>query len=125
MAENNITSIMGVTMEKIRSLVDSETIIGEPMTVNDITIIPVSKVSFGFVSGGSDFPSKATQKTVFGGGGAAGATVTPVVFIVIKGNEVKLLQMSSTASTIDAAVNAVPELAHKLSALFKKETTIE
>ncbi len=124
MAENNISSIMGVTMEKIRSLVDSETIIGDPITVNDITVIPVSKVSFGFVSGGSDFPTKS-EKTVFGGGGAAGATVTPVVFIVVKGNEVKLLQMSNIVSTIDAAVTAVPELAQKLTALFKKETTIE
>ena len=81
MAENNINGVMDSTIDKIRSMVDSETIIGDPIAVNDITIIPVSKLSFGFASGGSDFPSKTTGKTMFGGGGGAGATVTPVVFI--------------------------------------------
>ena len=120
MADNNINSIMGTTMDKIRSLVDSQTIIGDPITVNDITIIPVSKVSFGLASGGSDFPSKDSGKTCFGGGGGAGATVTPVVFLVIKGNEVKLLNATETATPIEKAVSAVPTVVEKITELIKK-----
>ena len=61
---------------------------------------------------------------MFGGGGGAGATVSPVVFIVVKGNEVKLLPVVNTVSAIDSAVNAIPELAQKLTELFKKEPTV-
>lgn len=121
MADNNINGVMDSTIDKIRSVIDSETIIGDPIVVNDITIIPVSKLSFGFASGGSDLPSKTAANTLFGGGGGAGATVTPVVFIVVKGNEVKLLPVVNTVSAIDSAVNAIPELAQKLTELFKKE----
>ncbi len=117
---DNIGNIMGVTMDKIRSLVDSGTIIGDPITVNDITIIPVSKVSFGLASGGSDFPSKQSSATMFGGGGGAGATVTPVVFLVVKGNEVKLLNANDTATPIEKAVGAVPGIVEKISDLIKK-----
>ena len=120
MAENNIGSIMGVTMEKIRSLVDSQTIIGDPITVKDITIIPVSKVSFGMASGGSDFPSKQNNATMFGGGGGAGATITPVAFLVVKGNEVKILNANDTPTPIEKAVNAVPGVIETISSLFKK-----
>ena len=119
MAEN-ISNIMGVTMEKIRSLVDSQTIIGDPITVNDLTIIPVSKVSFGLASGGSDFPNKQTSGAMFGGGGGAGATVTPVLFLVVKGNEVKLLNANDTATPIEKAVSAVPGVIETITSIFKK-----
>ena len=119
MAEN-INGVMDSTIDKIRSMVDSETIVGEPIVVNNITIIPVSKLSFGFASGGSDFPSKTTGKTMFGGGGGAGATVTPVVFIVVKGNEVKLLNANETATPIEKAVSAVPTVVEKITEIIKK-----
>ncbi len=121
MADNNISNIMGVTMDKIRSVIDSETIIGDPIVVNDITIIPVSKVSFGMASGGSEFPSKQSSATMFGGGGGAGATVTPVVFLVVKGNEVKVLNANETATPIEKAVNAVPTVVEKISEIIKKK----
>lgn len=121
MADNNISNIMGVTMDKIRSVIDSETIIGDPIVVNDFTIIPVSKVSFGMASGGSEFPSKHSSATMFGGGGGAGATVTPVVFLVVKGNEVKVLNANETATPIEKAVNAVPTVVEKISEIIKKK----
>ena len=120
MAENNISNIMNATMEKIRSLVDSETIVGEPITVNDITIIPVSKVSFGLASGGSEFPSKHTSSAMFGGGGGAGATVSPVAFRVVKGNEVRILNVGESLSPVEKAVAAVPDVVEKISELVKK-----
>ena len=71
MAEHPIEGMMGVTMEKIRQLVDANTIIGEPITVDGATIIPISRVTFGFASGGSDVGAK-TNKQMFGGGTGAG-----------------------------------------------------
>ena len=74
MAEHPIEGIMGVTMEKIRQLVDANTIIGEPITVDGATIIPISRVTFGFASGGSDVGAK-TNKQMFGGGTGAGVSI--------------------------------------------------
>ena len=82
MSENSIKSIMDVTMDKLRAMVDANTIIGDPIVVDGVTLIPVSKVSFGLATGGSDFPSK-TQSGLFGGGGGAGVTVSPVAFIAV------------------------------------------
>lgn len=122
MAENNIGNIMDVTMEKIRSLVDSETIIGSPINAGSVTIIPVSKVSFGLASGGSDFSGKSQPGKMFGGGGGAGATVTPVCFLVVRGNEVKVLNAVSSETPLEKAIDAVPGVVDKISQLFKKNT---
>ena len=82
--EHPIKGLMDTTLDKIRAMVDSNTIIGTPIHTADGTmIVPVSKMSFGFASGGSDFPSK-TNKDLFGGGGGAGVSVTPVAFLVVK-----------------------------------------
>ena len=120
MAESNISNIMDTTMEQLKTIVDSDTIIGKPVEVGGITIIPVSKVSFGLASGGSEFPAKNSNAKMFGGGGGAGATVTPVCFIVVKGNEVKMLTPDSTSSPIEKAIDAVPGIVDKISGLFKK-----
>ena len=90
---NAIEGILGVSMEKIREMVDVNTIIGDPISApNGTTIIPVSKVSFGFASGGSDLPTQAAEK--FAGGAGAGVTVKPQAFIVIKTDgDVELLEL--------------------------------
>ena len=109
---------MGVTMEKIKNMVDVDTIIGTPVTLADgTTIIPVSKVSFGFGSGGSDLPAKVT-KDLFGGGTGAGVSIQPVAFIVVTKGDVKLLQMSMNATTSNAVVNMIPEIFDKISDLM-------
>ena len=83
MSDHPIESMMNTTMEKIKTMVDASTMIGDPITTPDGTvIIPVSKVSYGFASGGSDFVSKnAASKDLFGGGAGAGITLTPVAWI--------------------------------------------
>ena len=121
MAENYISNIIDTTVEKVRTMVDSDTIIGKPIAVGEITIIPVSKMSFGLASGGSDFPSKSTNGKMFGGGGGAGASVTPVAFLVVKGSEVKVLSATASESAIEKAISAVPEVITKISDLFKKD----
>lgn len=121
MAEHPIQGLMGVTMDKIRDMVDSNTIIGAPISVADgTTIIPVSKVTFGFASGGSDVGAKVS-KEMFGGGSGAGVSITPIAFLVISGSNVRTVQLMEHASALDNAIAALPELVDKLTALLKKE----
>ena len=122
MAEHPIEGMMGVTMEKIRQLVDANTIIGEPITVDGATIIPISRVTFGFASGGTDFDGKnAANKDLFGGGSGAGVNIQPVAFLVVKDGCVRTIQLSDGSNTIDRALTMLPELVDKVSALLKKE----
>lgn len=113
--EHPINDLMGVTMEKIREMVDVNTIVGTPITCADgATIIPISKVSYGFASGGSDLPAKV-EKDLFGGGSGAGISIQPVAFLVILNGEVKLMQLSIDASTPNALINLVPDVMEKVS----------
>lgn len=123
MSEHPIQGMMSTTMQKIREMVDVNTIIGEPITSPDGTIIiPVSKVSFGFASGGSDIPSKQ-PKDIFGGASGAGVSIQPLAFLVVYQGNVKLLQMTNDENTANNVVNMVPEVIDKISELFKKEKT--
>ena len=119
MSEHPIEGLMDVTLEKIKSMVDSNTIIGNPINMPDGTLIlPVSKVSFGFASGGSDFPSK-TSKQLFGGGGA-GVSISPIAFLVVRGNSVRMLQLADTSNSVDRAIGMMPEMVDKVADLFGK-----
>ena len=116
--EHPIQGMMGTAMQKIREMIDVNTIIGDPITTPDGTvIIPVSKVSFGFGSGGSDWPNKNTAKDLFGDGAGAGISINPLAFLVISNGEVKLLQMSFSSNTADKMVNMVPDVIDKISGL--------
>ncbi len=124
MAEHPIQGLMGITMQKIKEMVDVNTIIGEPIvTADGTTIIPVSKVTFGFASGGSDWPAKDPRVETFGGGSGAGVTLQPLGFLVVKDGNVKLLQMSTSSNTADKIVNAVPDVIEKISEAFSKNKT--
>ena len=124
MSENSIKTVMDTTMDKLRTMVDADTIIGTPVVVGDITLLPVSRVSFGLATGGSDFPSKTGQQ-LFGGGGGAGVTVNPVAFICINGENVHMMPVYSEMNSIDKAINMAPELIDKVKSLFNKKTEIE
>ena len=117
---SNVEGLMGVSVEKIREMVDANTVIGTPITLADgVTIIPVSKVSYGFASGGSDLPSK-TRNDMFGGGAGAGINITPVAFLTIKDGVINLLPVVSKPDTLDRLVSLVPEAVSKISDLRKK-----
>ena len=127
MSQHQIEGMLGTSMEKIREMIDVNTIIGDPITTPDGTvIIPVSKVSFGFGSGGSDFPNKR-DRDLFGGGAGAGISIQPLAFLVVFQGDVKLLQMSDGDSTAGHIIEAVPGLLEKFSSMFskKKEDTDE
>ena len=117
MAEHPIQGLMGVTIEKIRDMVDTSTIIGDPIHVDDTTtIIPVSRVTFGFASGGSDVAPQSS-KQMFGGGSGAGVTVSPVCFLVIgKDGSANILGINAQASdTVDRLVEMIPGAINKVS----------
>lgn len=120
MSEKSAGAILSATIEKIRDLVDTSTIIGEPIYAEGgITIIPVSKVTYGFASGGADFPSKNT-KELFGGGGGAGVTITPVAFLVVNDGEVTLKHITAYDNAAERVVNLVPEMFDKVTGLVNK-----
>lgn len=121
MAEHPIHGLMGITIDKIREMVDSSTIVGDPIKVDEsTTIIPVSRVTFGFASGGSDLGANVS-KEMFGGAGGAGVSVTPVAFLVISGGSVRPVQIIEHVSAVDNAIACLPELVDKITALIKKE----
>lgn len=121
MSEHPIKGIMETTLEKIKGMIDVDTIIGKPITTPDgTTIIPISKVSFGFTSGGSDLPAKV-QKDIFAGGSGAGVSIQPLGFLVSSNGEVKLLQMSVNASKENAIINTIPEVIDKIADMFGKD----
>ncbi len=120
MGENSIKGIMDTTMDKLRAMVDADTIIGTPVVVGNNTLIPVSKVSFGLATGGSDFPNKNGQE-LFGGGGGAGVTVNPVAFICVNGDNVHMMPVYNQLGTIDKAINMAPEFLDKVKSLFEKK----
>ena len=123
MAEHPIQGLMNVTMDKIRQMADSNTIIGKPIKTDDgTTILPVSRISFGFASAGTDFDGKnAANKDLFGGGSGAGVNSQPVAFLVGKDGCVRTIQLADGSNTIDRALTMLPELVDKVSALLKKE----
>ena len=120
MAEHTIQGLMNVTMDKVRQMADANTIIGKPIKTEDgTTIIPVSRISVGIGTGGSDFDSKnGSQKDLFGGGSGAGVSIRPVAFLVIKEGMVRTIQLSDPSNSIDRALTMLPELVDRLMALI-------
>lgn len=122
MAEKPVQELMASALEKMRDLVDSNTVIGSPIYTQDgTTILPVSKITFGFVSGGTDFASK-TQKDLFGGAASSGASITPVGFLVIKEGSVKLMQLAEGGATLDRLINMMPEVIDRVEGFIAKKT---
>ena len=126
MSDHPIGDIMTQTMDKLRQMVDANTIVGTPITTPDgIMLIPISKLSFGFGCGGADFQSKGqeqAQPLQFGGGSGAGVCVTPVAFIVVSKGTVRLLPVAAPANTtVDRIVDMVPEVVDKISDMMSKD----
>ena len=116
---------METTMSKIREMVDVNTIVGTPIKTDDgITLIPVSKVSFGFASGGSDFQTKNTQAggANFGGGSGAGVNISPVAFLVVKDGNVKMISAQpNPPSGVEKVIEAVPEIIDKVKEIIPQK----
>ena len=117
-----LNDLMRSTMEKIHEMVDTNTIVGEPIVTPDgVTLIPISKISFGFGSGGGDY-GKTAPKENFGGGSAAGVKIDPVAFLVIKDGTTRVLPVAvPPVSTVDRVVEMVPDIMDKVEKYFDRK----
>ena len=120
MENHDITSVMNATMGKIKELVDTNTVIGKPITTADgIMLIPLSKVSFGFASGGSEFAA-AKDRPGMGAGSGAGVKVEPIGFLVIKDGNVRMLNIAPTTNTVDRIIDMAPTVMDRVDAFIDK-----
>ncbi len=129
MKQQSASGILGTSIEKIKDLVDVSTIIGEPIKISEtIQIIPVSKVTYGFASGGTDFPSKNNAE-LFGGGGGAGITISPVAFLVVNNGNVSVKYINAAEGSVERVIGMVPDIVDKatdvISQLKNKNTTVD
>ena len=117
-----LSNLMQSTMEKVHEMVDTNTIVGQPITTPDgVTLIPISKVSFGFGSGGGDY-GKASKEG-FGGGSAAGVRIDPVAFLVIKDGTTRVLPVAvPPVSSVERIVDMVPDVLDKVAAFLDSRT---
>lgn len=120
-SQTPISELLGISMEKVREMADINSIIGDPIKLEDgTTIIPISKVSYGFASGGSDLPSKS-EKKLFGGGAGAGISIKPEGFLVISNGNAKMVTVNSDSDPISSLISSVPEAVDKISGFLKKK----
>ncbi len=118
--ENKVQGLFGTSIDKIREMVDVNTVIGDPMTLEDgTTLVPVSRVTYGFASGGSDLPTKGNQE-LFGGGGGAGINIIPIAFLVVSNGNVRVLPLVASPDTFTQMVSMVPDAVNKVSDFFSK-----
>ncbi len=121
-----LPDMMGTSIEKIKTMADANTVVGDPIQTPDgVTLIPVSKVKYGFAGGGTDFATKgypANKDNAFGGGTGASVSVTPVAFLVIKGESVRLMPIAEPASnSLERLVEMLPELIDQVSVISKQK----
>ncbi len=133
MSEHPIEGLMVTAMNSIQDMIDVNTIIGEPIeTSNNIVIIPISKVSFGFAAGGSEFKGETIDEYTkkdkeeaiqyrlpFGGGSGAGVTINPIAFLVIQPNNVKLMPVNHTSS-LDKLLDYMPDLMERANNMMNR-----
>ena len=118
MSDHPIQDFMTTAMGSIKEMIDVNTIVGTPIqTADGTTIIPVSKVSFGFVAGGSDIPvanQSPDASKPFGGAASSGVTLTPMAFLVVSNGQVKLISVSNSVTTIDKVIELIPDVVDKV-----------
>lgn len=120
-----VNELMEQTIARIRETVDANTVVGDPIEAGEVTLIPISKVSFGFGSGGSEVGGRNSRplgENPFGGGGGAGIKVTPVCFIVVNGANVRILPVSTPAENgVERLLTLLPDTVDKISGLIEKK----
>ena len=124
---NAVSEMVSEAVKSIKGLIDVNTVVGEPMTVADGTvIIPISRVSFGFGGGGSEFsPKKEGNEPLFGGGIGGGAAVKAEAFMVVSNGNVRIIPITDCQSAMDKLVDMIPGAIDKINGLIanrKKNT---
>lgn len=117
-----LSEMLGISMDKVKEMADVNSIIGEPIKLdNGVTIIPISKVSYGFGGGGSDIPSKY-DKNLFGGGAGAGVTIKPEGFLVVSADgNVKMVRMEDNSGALGTVIDKAPDVVSMVTGFIKKK----
>ena len=126
----NVSEVLGAAMSKVKEMVDANTVVGAPVHVSeDVTVVPISKITFGLASGGADMASKvAGGAGSFSGGAGCAVKIIPVAFMVIQGDRVRMLPIDEPASSAaERLIEQIPMLVDKVSELIqsKKEDITE
>lgn len=120
-----INDLMSATLDKVKLMADANTVVGQPIVTDDVTIIPISRLSLGFAAGGSDFFSKNQKNdpsSCFGGGGGAGMNIEPIAFLVIRGENVRVIPLLPPADGVAGrVVDMIPELVDKVTDFVEKQ----
>ena len=124
MKEHPLNEMMAAAMEKVRAMADANTVVGEPIVTDEVTIIPVTRVSLGVGVGGTDFASKHQKPdaaNAFGGGSGAGISMDPIAFLLVRGENVRLLPVIPPSGPIDRVIDVVPEVVDKITDFVEKQ----
>lgn len=120
----NVSEVLGASMSKIREMIDANTVVGNPIeTVAGVTLIPISKITFGMASGGADLAAKSEAPSgTFGGGAGCGVKISPVAFIVIQGERVRVLPITEPATTSsERIIEQLPDLVDRISGFISNK----
>ena len=122
MNEHPLNDLMNSTMEKIRAMADANTVVGQPIITEEVTIIPVSRVSLGVGVGGSASKhQKPGADNAFGGGSGAGISMDPIAFLIVRGDNVRLLPVIPPSGPLDRVIDVVPEVVDKITDFVEKQ----
>ncbi len=119
-----VSDMLNTTMQKIRDLMDANTVVGNPIEVGGVTVVPVCKLSIGYGSGGSDFAQKSQKPenpNAFGGGAGMGVSITPVSFLIVQNGNVKVVPVEQpAATTVERVIDMVPGVVDKVQGIVGK-----
>ena len=119
---NNIIQLLDISVDKIKSMVDVNVVMGKMMTYNNVSVIPISKVKCGFISGGVDQKeNQETKKNPFGGASGGTMTLTPIAFFVILENDAKVLHLDEHSHILENLIDLIPDTINKFASLIKKD----
>ena len=119
---NNIIQLLDISVDKIKWMVDVNVVMGKMMSFNNVSVIPISKVKCGFISGGVDQKeNQETKKNPFGGASGGTMTLTPIAFLVILENDAKVLHLDEHSHILENLIDLIPDTINKFASLIKKD----
>ena len=118
---NNVTELFNQSIEKMKSMVDVSVVVGKMMSFNGVSVLPISKVKCGFVSGGINQKKEAENDNPFGGASGGTMTLTPIAFLLILPNEVKLLHLDEHSHILENLIDLIPDFIREVMKLIKKD----
>ena len=124
--DHELNTLLKVSLEHIKEMIDVDTIIGDAIIISEtVRVIPISRVRMGFLAGGSDISAKIINDNPFGGGTGGTIFISPIAFLVCKGDEVSILHLEKETHLFEKIIDSVPNLAGKLTTLFADMTEVK